>query len=489
MRAIGYFSEFPTRKTSEGLNLDLENPRQSLSKQNDDFLSYCDTNGIEPAAAFIEALPAAGVNRNDTERMGLRQLLDYLDHPEKGFLKVVVATFSHLGVDAMEAVRAYFQITARGAQIVSLTEGELDELTVTTIWRDGNASENAGGRVRDAMRRRAIKGQVLGRPPYGYRIGAERRFEIVEDEAALVRHIFDLYTDEDLGIRRIVKRLNEEGFRTRRGGNWSMVTIRDLLRNRTYVGTYSRFGVRVPGNHPSIITESQFKAVQECMEKRRHPSAPPQPSQFLLSGLVFCGESGTRMIGVTRRQQWKRRDGDVVGNTYRYYQNEARTNQSIGQYYTRRADELEAEVVRHLTDETPGAVRSAILSAGNARGVAAETHVAEERVRSRMRSLDRRLSQKIRAAAEGRLLPEQLRESGQGIVGEYNHAENELISLERRAAAQASDTKRQQHQERQRDRVRTEWSRLSFKEQQILVRDLVESVVVEGDSVRTVLRP
>ena len=78
MRAIGYFSEFPTRKTSEGLNLDLENPRQSLSKQNDDFLSYCDTNGIEPAAAFIEALPAAGVNRNDTERMGLRQLLDYL---------------------------------------------------------------------------------------------------------------------------------------------------------------------------------------------------------------------------------------------------------------------------------------------------------------------------------------------------------------------------------------------------------------------------
>jgi hypothetical protein len=401
----------------------------------------------------------------------------------------VVASFAHLGADSTEAARAYFQVTGRGAQVASIAEGELDEVAMLALWREEQPSEPVGGRVRDAMRRRAVKGQVLGRPPYGYRIGADRRLEVVADEATLVRHIFGLYTKEGLGIRRITKRLNEEGYRTRRGGNWSMVTIRDLLRNRVYVGTYARFGVRVPGNHEAIIQESQFKAVQERMAERRRPAAPAQPSQFLLSGLVFCGESASRMIGVTRRQRWKRRDGDVVSNTYRYYQSVARTNQSVGEYHTRRADDLEAEVVRHLTGEAPGAVRPTVLSAGDAQAVAAETMVAEARVRSRMRSLDRRLSARLNAAAAGKLAPEGLRQSGQEIAVEYRQAENELAALGRRAAAQASDTAHRRHQERQRERVRTEWERLSFDDQQTLVRELVESVVVEAGTVRTVLRP
>ena len=254
-------------------------------------------------------------------------------------------------------------------------------------------------RVRDAMRRRAIQGQVLGRPPYGYRVGEDRRLQVVEEEAALVRMIFDLYLSEGRGIRLIAKHLNEQGYRTRRGGNWSMVTIRDLLRNRVYVGTYTRFGVKVPGNHPAIVSEADFRAVQTRMAQRRRPAAKAQPGRFLLSGLVYCGDGGSRMIGVTRRQRWTRRDGAVANNTYRYYQNVARTNQSVGEYHTRRAADLEAEVLAHLMgaangtegDVESGAVRPAVLRAGNAGAVAAETAVAEARVRSRMRSLDRRL--------------------------------------------------------------------------------------------------
>lgn len=490
MRAIGYFSEFPPSKAASA---DGESSggvaRQNLSQQNDAFLAYCDAHGAEPAAAFLDPLAALEEGRAEGDRPGFRQLLDYLDRPEKGFLTVVVASFAHLGGDLTEAARAYFQVTGRGAQVVSIAEGDLDESAMLALWQADQPSEPVGGRVRDAMRRRAVKGQVLGRPPYGYRIGSDRRLEVVPEEAPLVRLIFDLYTKEGLGIRRIAKRLNEGGYRTRRDGNWSMVTIRDLLRNRAYVGTYARFGVRVPGNHPAIIQESQFKVVQARMAERRRPAAPAQPSRFLLSGLLFCGESGSRMIGVTRRQQWTRRDGDVVSNTYRYYQSEARTNQSVGAYYTRRADELEAEVLRHLTGEVPGAVRPAVLSAGDANAVAAEMAVAEARVRSRMRSLDRRLSTRLEAAAAGKLAPERLRESGQEIAVEYRQAENELAALGRRVAAQASSEDHRRHQERQRSRVRTEWERLNFDDRQTLVRELVESVMVKEDSVRTVLRP
>jgi hypothetical protein len=149
---------------------------------------------------------------------------------------------------------------------------------------------------------------------------------------------------------------------------------------------------------------------------------------------------------------------------------------------------LEAEVLRHLTGEVPGAVRPAVLSAGDAQAVAAEMTVSEARVRTRMRSLDRRLSKRLEAAAAGKLAPERLRESGHEIAVEYRQAENELAALGRRVAAQASSEDHRRYQERQRSRVRTEWDRLSFDERQTLVRELVESVMVKADSVHTVLR-
>ena len=475
MRAVGYFSEFPGRRADA--------PRgASLSQQNDDFLAYCDANGYEPAAAFLDP-------SGDGERPGLRQLLKYLSRPEKGFLVVVAASFERLGAGATEAARAYFQITASGARVISMEEGALDEARMLKLWSAQRASSGVGERVREAMRRLAVQGQVLGRPPYGYRAGADGRLAIVEDEAALLRHIFRLYLREGLGIRRIAKRLNEEGYRTRRDGNWSMVTIRDLLRNRVYLGTYARFGVRVPSNHTAIVSVSDFDAVEERMQGRRRPAAPARPSHFLLSGLVHCNDGGTRMIGVTRRQQWTRRDGEVVKSTYRYYQSEARTNQSVGAYHTQRADDLEAEVVRHLTGEASGALQSTVVSAGDSKAVAAETAMAEARVRSRMRSLDRQLSGSLGLAAGGRLRPEQLRETAHEVAGEYLLAEADLATLAHRAEAQASDSDRRRHQEQQRERVRSEWGRLPFEERQALVRDLVDKVLVDDDRVRTILRP
>ena len=517
MRAIGYLTEYGSQSAREpaagapGISDGSAAPETAsgLAAQNDQFLRFCDANGYQPAAAFLDPVPRDG---RVPDRPGLRQLLDYLDTPEKGFIAVVISAFQRLGPDRAEAARTYFQIVALGAQVISIADGPVDDARLIEIWSQDDASAHLGARVRDAMRRRAVKGQVLGRPPYGYRVGDNRRLEVIEEEAALVRVIFGLYIKEDLGIRLIAKRLNEQGYRTRRDGNWSMVTIRDLLRNRVYVGTYTRFGVKVPGSHTAIVSEAEFRAVQERMQQRRRPAAKAQPSRFLLSGLVYCGEGGPRMIGVTRRQQWTRRDGEVARNTYRYYQSEARTNQSVGEYHTRRAAELEAEVLAHLTaedgpsgdgpagdgpagdgpagDRPAGGhrVRPAVLSAGNARAVAAEVAVAESRVRSRMRSLDRRLANALSAASTGRKPPEYLREVAQQVTRDYQHSTDELASIDRRASAHADEGERHRHRERQINRVRRDWGRLSFDERQTLLRDLVERVIVEDDSVQTVLR-
>jgi hypothetical protein len=109
----------------------------------------------------------------------------------------------------------------------------------------------------------------------------------------VVRYIFRLYLQEDMGIRRIAGQLNQEEVPTRRGGRWSMVTVRDLLRNRVYLGTYTRFGVKVPGSHPPLVTADDFRRVQERLQSRGHRGTERTLTPFLLSGLVYCARCGS----------------------------------------------------------------------------------------------------------------------------------------------------------------------------------------------------
>ena len=78
------------------------------------------------------------------------------------------------------------------------------------------------------------------------------------------------------------------------------------------------------------------------------------------------------MIGVTRRQQWRKASGDTAAATYRYYQSEARTNQSVAGYHTRRADDLEAEVLSHIRGERQGGEAAVLNMGSNDTALAAE---------------------------------------------------------------------------------------------------------------------
>ena len=203
------------------------------------------------------------------------------------------------------------------------------------------------------MRVRASQGQALGKPLYGYSIGSEGKLEINEDEARVVELVFRLYTMENIGLRLIVEHLNERGITTRRGGNWNTASIRELLKNTAYIGTYTRFGMRVPKAHAPIIKPETFHSAQDITRSRRPVGRVAKPEPFLLSGILFCGECGNKMMGVTRRQSWKRKDGRRSQQTYRYYQCQSRNNQSVCKYHTWRASMLETNVVSQLKHILP----------------------------------------------------------------------------------------------------------------------------------------
>ena len=115
MRAIGYLSQPGTHSSRTEHHAPVQ---PSLVTQNANFLEYCQCNGFEPTATFLDADTTPG-----RERPGLRQLLRHLNEEARGFTFVIVQNFSNLGHDATHAVRTVLQLRARGVQLVSLDDG------------------------------------------------------------------------------------------------------------------------------------------------------------------------------------------------------------------------------------------------------------------------------------------------------------------------------------------------------------------------------
>ncbi|MFH1560359.1 MAG: recombinase family protein [Chloroflexota bacterium] len=333
MKAIGYFS---AQGKAQG--------EAVLLGQQEAFSSHCQRHGHQSLATFVE------YDLDGEGRSRYQDMLDYLKQSDSEFL-VIVAGTQYLGDTLESSVRRVLEMDALGAKVICSDDDLPDPLQqALKHWKGVRVGGAKGEHIKEAMMAKAVRGEGLGKPPFGYRIGPVGKLEVISDEGATVRLIFDLYTQENMGMRRIVRHLNERGVPTRSGGGWSIVTVRDMLRNRTYLGTYTRFGMRVPRSHQAIIDSNEFNLTQQRMarEKTARVLRPGEP--FLLSGLVYCASCGNRMIGVSRRQGWRRKDGSQSVGQYRYYQCQSRTNQGMCRYHTWRSNDLERRVLDQVKE-------------------------------------------------------------------------------------------------------------------------------------------
>lgn len=469
MKAVGYFVE-GARRGSQG---------RSIGDQNRTFLEFCAREGYEVAATFVDT-EADGVEG------GFPQMLNFLRRPDRGFMVVVVDSLGVLGKDLGYAAMRLLTIENTGVQLLSAhTGGEVARELVAT-WADRGEGTPVSEKVRSAMRRKAVKGEVLGRPPYGYRVGPRHRLDLVPEEAVVVRYIFRLYLQEDMGIRKIAGQLNDENVLTRRGGRWSMVTVRDLLRNRAYLGTYTRFGVKVPGSHPPLVSNDDFRRVQERLQNRHRGLQARTVVPFLLSGLVSCGRCGNKLIGVSRRQRWTTKRGESHSATYRYYQCESRTNQSACGYNTQRAAELEAQVRARLAGEESGVTRMA--RAGNADSYFLDVASQVDRIESRIKRTRRQVEELVADAAHGHITVERMRSLGATMAQEQQDNEGELAAVRKRLQAHQSEAGHRQRLQALREALVRDWDSLGFEQLQATLRELVDRIEVDGPELRLFLR-
>ncbi|MFB3093908.1 MAG: recombinase zinc beta ribbon domain-containing protein, partial [Dehalococcoidia bacterium] len=243
------------------------------------------------------------------------------------------------------------------------------------------------------------------------------------------------------------------------GGQWNVVTIRDILKNSVYTGTYTRFGFRVPRSHEAIIDAKVFRAVQDETESRRPVGRVVNAEPFMLSGLAYCASCGNKMMGVTRRQTWKRKDGRRSQGVYRYYQCQSRNNLSVCDYHTWRAAKLEGAVLSQLP---PLLAALAATPAFDNSGLREERH-------TRVQNAERRFVKAMRRTA-----------SGQGSIQTLGWHLSQLDSA--REVAQGAGPPVDI------DTALAGWESLTVADRQRFLKERIERIVVKDDSIEVVVR-
>jgi hypothetical protein len=155
-------------------------------------------------------------------------------------------------------------------------------------------------------------------------------------------------------------------------------------------------------------------------------------------------------------------------------------------YHTQRAEELE-ESVRASLANTNGDVL--LPQAGNEGAVREAWEKEADRLRVRLRQLDRRLEEQLSAAARGRISKEQLRKLSVATASQRLKLEEELEEIERKLREHADAGERSRGRQRSLAALLDGWGSLSMDERQSLLRELVDRVVVRDEGIQVLLRP
>lgn len=165
----------------------------------------------------------------------------------------------------------------------------------------------------------------------GYNI-VNGQMTINEDEAPIIKSIFHKYLIEGKGAHLIAKELQEEGIKTKRGGNkWTNASIYKILKNEKYCGdltqqkTYTpdflshskkynkgeREFITIENHHEPIIDKETFNKVQEEIKRRKEKANvdnSKHSNRYALSGKLRCACCGCTYVKGDNR---KRSNGTV----------------------------------------------------------------------------------------------------------------------------------------------------------------------------------
>jgi site-specific DNA recombinase len=271
-----------------------------------------------------------------------------------------------------------------------------------------------------------------------------------EEQAAVVRTIFEMFASGEYRLVNIARFLEKSGIRTRLGrSRWDFSQVKSMLKNETYTGVryFNRITAATDAAKeakrvfkgrwmfrdradwiavavPAIVTRELFDAVQARL--RTHNERYCQPvTRHLLSGLVQCGVCGSACSSSRRYHKVRRQSGKVSLYHNAFY----RCNRQAGSFYhepSQREPCTNARIATHILEgKVFELIAETMIDPGKLRGCIAESTTESGGTTKALR----RIAKKIGALDDER---RQLN---------YRYAADEISGDEFIAASRALDEK------------------------------------------------
>lgn len=160
-------------------------------------------------------------------------------------------------------------------------------------------SENLSRGIKRGIRENALNCIATGGANMllGYTVGEDRKYAVDPVGAKIVQEIFQLYADGKSATQ-IINYCNEKGYKTARGKAFNKNSLKTILRNEKYIGTYKLMDIVVPGGMPAIIDKTLFDKVQAMLKHTATARARTKAHEdYLLTAKLFCGYDGCPMVG------------------------------------------------------------------------------------------------------------------------------------------------------------------------------------------------
>lgn len=338
----------------------------SVDEQERLLIQHCKSHGYD----FVGSYTDRGISgKNIQGREQLKLLLD--DAKAQKFDIVLVWKINRISRALKDLLQIVELLERNSVSLKSITEAfdnsnpmgrmQFQMMGIIGEFERGCIAEN----VKMGMLAKAKAGSWNGGIVLGYdskQVGdsnvkrPEKRLMVNEQEARIVREIFQLYAS-GLGYKAIVSKINTMGYKTKKGNDFSVNTVRQILMNPIYIGKirFNRYpdwsskrrrGVNeecilVDGLHEPIISQQLWEKVQSIM--KMNTKAPKKyDSWFPLTGILKCPVCGAGMV-ITRAPS--------KGRKIEYYSCGAWKNKGVSVCNSNsiRVDKANEEVLKRLT--------------------------------------------------------------------------------------------------------------------------------------------
>lgn len=349
--------------------------------------------------------------------------------------------------------------------------------------------------------RQAIKnGHVLGNDKlWGY----DKKncvLTINEEEAQIIRRIFDLYANQQLGVRRISQTLYDEGFTSRQGNAFNVLTIRHILCNPKYKGWYcanktetvdyrskrkvfldeSEWVMYPDASIPAIVSEELWDRANALYKSRSeqamaHQSAAEFHNRYPYSGKIICEEHGTSF----HRQVLKSAKGEKEVWQCRVYRNRGRAACSAPQLRTTELNQIMAQIFDQLVQNKQtiiNAVAAIIQSVPN-------EHDYERdilRIEQEMSGIQAKKDRLLEMSVAGVITLEEFKSRNNGFNEQLQKQQSQISFLKEEARRNANSAL-------QMDKIKAALEKeLSFKNgiNSELVTTILDHIVVKKESTK-----